>query len=82
MNRVSSELHKNQRASHSKLESAKAPEKVKDTFRRKPCETLAEYAERRVREDICGGCFGAANNDCGVCGKRGRDEKKSKRRKE
>ena len=35
----------------------------------KPYETLAEYIERRVREDMCVGCFGAANNDCEMCRK-------------
>ena len=51
MDRVSSELHKNQRAPHSKLESAKAPEKAKDTFRHETYETLAEYAERRLKNE-------------------------------
>lgn len=26
-----------------------------------------------LKEDLCHGCFGAANNDCGICSRGGRE---------
>lgn len=52
---------------HTFLQKDKVPDKARQAFKRKPYETLANYAERRAREDRCQGCFGAANGDCGMC---------------
>ena len=69
MDRVSTERQKNLEIAHSKLQGETVSEKARDAFGRKPYESIAEYAERRVREDTCKGCLGAANGDCGECKK-------------
>ena len=71
MDRVSAERQKNLEIAHSKLQDEKVNQRAVETFKRKPYETLAEYAERQVRENNpCNGCFGAANGDCGECDRR------------
>lgn len=60
-------MNENKAKQLSDLQKDKVPERAKEAFRRKPYETLAQYAERRVREDRCVGCLGAANGDCGEC---------------
>jgi len=71
MDRVSAERQKNLEIAHSKLQDEKVNQRAVETFKRKPYETLAEYAERRVKGDTCKGCLGAANVDCGECGRKG-----------
>ena len=71
MDRVSTEKQKNLGIAHGKLQDETVPEKARDAFGRKPYETLLEYAKRRVRGDMCNGCLGVANGDCGDCGRKG-----------
>ena len=65
-------MNGNQDKLFSKLQEDKATDSAKAAFKRRPYETLAQYTERRVRADICNGCFGAANNDCAMCERKGK----------
>lgn len=60
-------MNENKNKQLSELQKDKVPEHVKEVFRRKPYETLAERAERRAREGMCVGCLGAASGDCKEC---------------
>ena len=51
MDRVSTERQKNLGIAHSKLQDEKVSKGAIETFKRKPYESIAEYVERRVRED-------------------------------
>ena len=71
MDRVSTEMKKSVGVAHDKLQNEKVSQGAIEAFGRKPYESMAEYAERQVREDNpCKGCLGAANGDCGECLKR------------
>ena len=51
MDRVSTERQKNLEIAHSKLQDETVSEKARDAFGRKPYESIAEYAERKWKDE-------------------------------